>query len=294
MNPTASEAVHADPPAPVRHSLRTRFIIGTALLLVVLFLVGVDAWIETVWGTTFLTVLLAAWGWHEYTGIVLRPPRGFLRWVGLVAVLYFLGMTWWQFRWQPSAEAFLLAQSLGVYLTVTLFFLGACLQRDFERRFAQVAAALFGVFYLGYLLGFALRIRYLDHGLYLMAVWVLVVKGNDIGAYLTGRALGRRRLSPVSPKKTVEGCIGGLITGTLVLCLASWFRPEALFSWQVSVVAGIIIGVFSQLGDLFESLIKRNFQVKDSGNLIPEFGGILDLLDSPIFGAPAFYFLLKL
>jgi len=123
----------------------------------------------------------------------------------------------------------------------------------------------------------------------LLGFLVIVVKAQDIGAYFIGTLLGKRPLlRRVSPKKSVEGSLGGV---ALSIVLAFVFR--GLLN-EVSIgqlfLLGLILGVIGQLGDLFESLIKRDCNVKDSGNLIPGIGGALDVMDSLIFTAPVFYF----
>jgi phosphatidate cytidylyltransferase len=121
-----------------------------------------------------------------------------------------------------------------------------------------------------------------------------VVKAADVGAYATGHLIGRHKLIAwLSPGKTIEGFIGGLVVAAIVAALIltppinpSFTRPQALF-------VGLVLGGIGQLGDLLESLLKRDAGVKDSGKL-PGFGGLLDLLDSPLLAAPAAYWLLKL
>ena len=117
--------------------------------------------------------------------------------------------------------------------------------------------------------------------------------GTDIFAYLTGKALGKRKLCPsISPKKTVEGSIGGVL-GSVLLCglYSLFFMPSEFF---ICVVIGIAGGVFSQLGDLAASVMKRKIGIKDWGTLIPGHGGVLDRIDSILFVAPLVYFILMI
>ncbi len=119
---------------------------------------------------------------------------------------------------------------------------------------------------------------------------MLIVMTNDSAAYYTGSAFGKHRLYPlVSPKKSVEGAIGGLIGSLGGTLLAKFtFFPQLTFS--DAVVTALVIGMVGQAGDLFESLLKRSFGVKDSGTIIPGHGGVLDRLDSILFAAPITYY----
>ena len=128
----------------------------------------------------------------------------------------------------------------------------------------------------------------MEEGLMLTIFLLLVTKSSDIGAYLWGKNYGKTPfLERVSPKKTWEGAVGGFFTSVFAGVLFSFFIKTLTF-WESFFLIVIIAGV-SQLGDLFESLIKRDCQVKDSGKLLPGMGGVLDVIDSIIFTAPIFY-----
>jgi phosphatidate cytidylyltransferase len=123
------------------------------------------------------------------------------------------------------------------------------------------------------------------------------VKSTDIGAYFGGRALGRHKLIPwLSPGKTWEGLVCGVLTAGLVgALLARWIHlPTFPLPWWKGFVFGMVIGGIGQLGDLLESLMKRDAEVKDSGKLIPGFGGVLDVIDSPLLAAPFAYLMFSL
>jgi phosphatidate cytidylyltransferase len=146
----------------------------------------------------------------------------------------------------------------------------------------------FGIPYLG--LG-AVALVWLrqppDDGGANVIVLLLVVWASDIGAYMVGRAIGGARLAPaISPGKTRSGAIGGLAAAAAVGCAASAVLGDGPLSWRPAAFA-IVIGIISQAGDLFESLLKRHFGVKDSGTMIPGHGGLLDRLDAVLTAAPA-------
>jgi phosphatidate cytidylyltransferase len=165
---------------------------------------------------------------------------------------------------------------------------------------ADLAAAVFAVVYLGFLLSFMVRLR-LDWGMGALASMLIVVKMGDTGAYFVGKAIGRHRMAPrVSPNKTVEGAIGAIVFA----CSASW----AVFQWLVpaalphgaehpramtpavgAMVFGVLVGAAGMLGDLAESLLKRDAACKDSSAWMPGLGGVLDMLDSLLVAAPVAY-----
>jgi phosphatidate cytidylyltransferase len=167
-----------------------------------------------------------------------------------------------------------------------------------------VSTTLLGIVYTGGMLAFGYALRYHPYtatarsGAALVAFPLVLTWMSDIGAYAVGRAIGRRKLIPaISPGKTVEGAVGALI----VCAISSWLyvrfvlRPVAQLSLCVfaAVIFGVIISVAAQIGDLVESLFKREARVKDSSHLIPGHGGILDRFDSLLFVLPTAYLALS-
>jgi phosphatidate cytidylyltransferase len=159
----------------------------------------------------------------------------------------------------------------------------------------RIAQTLLVIFYLGVLPSFFLQMRWLPvHSTIALALTVFVPKGNDIGAYftgkfLTGRILGRHPMTPLlSPKKTWQGAIGGILAGCgVALAIASL---EPIFATTLMAVAfGLTVGLAGMFGDLAESLLKRDRQTKDASASVPGFGGVLDVIDSLLFGAPGAY-----
>lgn len=155
------------------------------------------------------------------------------------------------------------------------------------------ACSYAGVIYIGLSLGFFVRLRALDQGLAWIALALIGVWVSDSTAYFVGGAWGRRRLAPfISPKKSWEGLVGGLAAGMLVVWLIGWLAL-GLPHWQ-GLVLGVVVVAAATLGDLAESVIKRQVSVKDSGNLIPGHGGMLDRVDSLLFVGPAVYYIAML
>jgi phosphatidate cytidylyltransferase len=181
----------------------------------------------------------------------------------------------------------IIAATIGTLIAVTLR--GA----PFEKMIASVGATLLGVLYIP-LLGshlVALRTGFPPSlSSHLLSFFFLVLMGSDAGAYYTGRALGKRKLAPsISPGKTWEGAVGGLVAALAMAALAHfWFFRELPLKYMLPLAA--IMTVLGILGDLAESALKRGAGAKDAANILPGHGGILDRLDSLLFNAPLIYY----
>ena len=162
--------------------------------------------------------------------------------------------------------------------------------RTIEAAASEVALALLAFLYIPFLLMHLVQLRQTPFGIQWLFVIMLIVMTNDSAAYYTGSAFGKHRLYPlVSPKKSIEGAIGGLI-GSLGGTLLAKFTFFSQLTFFDAIATALIVGVVGQAGDLFESLLKRSFGVKDSGTIIPGHGGVLDRLDSILFAAPITYY----
>jgi phosphatidate cytidylyltransferase len=201
-----------------------------------------------------------------------------------------------------------------------------CFYLLFQPQFATIAdisASIMGLFYVGYLPSYWVRLRNLDsvaisniplgsywpnnwndiltqgnlanlsQGLTYTILTFLCIWAADIGAYIIGKFFGKTRLSDISPKKTVEGAVFGITASVIVALAGAYFLdlPNYLIT---GLALGLLIGIASLLGDLTESMLKRDAGVKDSGQLIPGHGGILDRTDSYIFTAPLVYYFVTL
>ncbi len=161
---------------------------------------------------------------------------------------------------------------------------------------AAAGGALLAFAYLGLMLGFILALRR-EHSAWVVLGLLLVTKACDIGAYFTGRAIGRHRLIPwLSPGKTWEGLIGGVAAsaalGSGLAVLTEGGRGGVWLTWAEGAAIGACLGLVGQAGDLTASLLKRDAGLKDSSRALPGFGGVLDVIDSPLLAAPAAYWLL--
>lgn len=165
-------------------------------------------------------------------------------------------------------------------------------RKEHEGVIVGISATVFGILYVAWFLSFLIKIRYLSDGAGLLIMLLLITKLGDIGAYLVGTRFGKTPLIPrISPKKSVEGAVGGLVFSILGALASKIFVS---YTYVHLVFLGAFLGILGQLGDLSESLMKRDCQIKDSSQLLPGLGGILDLLDSLIFTAPVFYFYMSI
>ncbi|MCX5669482.1 MAG: phosphatidate cytidylyltransferase [Candidatus Omnitrophica bacterium] len=191
------------------------------------------------------------------------------------------------FRFEPTKSWELL------FIVLALLFL---ILMQFKRRnssgvIVDISTTLFGILYVSWFFSFLIKIRYLDSGLAFLAALLIITKLGDIGAYLVGSNFGKHLLIPrISPNKTIEGSLGGLIFSIIGALACNIFLG---FNYVQLILIGLGLGVLGQLGDLSESLLKRDCQVKDSSNLFPGMGGVLDEIDSLLFAAPVFYFYLS-
>ena|SRR3989338_2370774 len=184
-------------------------------------------------------------------------------------------------------------QFLFVIIALFILFLLELTKKDTHQSVLSISATVFGVIYISWCFSFLIRIRQLPEGALLTGFLILVTKSSDIGAYLWGKNFGKTLLlRRISPKKSLEGAVGGFFTSLGAGLFFSLFIGSIDFLEKFFLI--IILAIVAQLGDLFESLIKRDCQVKDSGKILPGMGGVLDVMDSLIFTAPTFYLYLTM
>ena len=183
-----------------------------------------------------------------------------------------------------------------------LFVLGLCLRQFFARSntmgIVAIATTLFGLMYVPWLLNFIQKINFFPgvDGHYYLLYFMLITKFSDTGAYATGSLIGRHKMIPrISPGKTWEGFAGAIVLSTLASLIFVHFLGSKMagMNWKHAIILGVILSLTAVVGDLIESLFKREAGVKDSGKFFPGIGGILDLLDSLLFNAPIMYLYLR-
>lgn len=177
-----------------------------------------------------------------------------------------------------------LVVSLGILLS----------RKQKQNAFSDWAWTFAGILYVGWLLSYIVALRALDDGKSWLFLVIFATFGSDSAAFFIGRAIGKHKLTPtISPNKTWEGAIGGLLGAIAISLLFLLHTPVQLsvyLNWWQIIILGFLISLFGQQGDLVESLLKRNTGVKDSGNFFPGHGGFLDRMDSIIFAVVVVYY----
>ncbi len=269
-------------------SLSTRLLTS----LVMLTILSVVVWIGG-WAMLFVLILVALMSLYEYVRMLDRndidvrhSSLGFFT----VAIIVASWPLWPQAPWQGGSwREVVITIAAGYLLVIEVIKPG-------ERPLERIVYSLFGLLYIPWLLGYFLMLRYSPNaheGLLYFALPLLATFAADIGGFFGGHFFGRRKLAPeVSPGKTVEGAIGGLLLSFLVVLIIA--TNTGIWSPLESLLYSILVASASQLGDLSESLIKRALKTKDSGNILPGHGGILDRIDSLLFAVPATYFFLRI
>lgn len=280
--------------------LNRRLIVSSILGVIVTFLIAFST-------SSFVSLLLmlcvaalAGIGIWEYAQLAINKGiQPATRWMVVAAVAevmaLYASLVFVDF---PQLPVLVLA------IAMVLFFLLHF--RDTHAALFTIATEFFGVVYVAAPLGLMLGVLYpvAHHGVPQEGRWwlvylILVTKITDVGAYFVGRLWGRKKLSPtLSPKKTIEGAVAGFISAVLA-SIAIYYAGNHFFdghfslSFTESIWLGMLIGIFGQIGDLAESLLKRDAVVKDS-NTLPGLGGVLDMVDSLLFTTPIVYFFIRM
>ena len=235
-----------------------------------------------------IILILTAGGLYEFFYMVKKKDVPIYSYTGLfIGLLIPLSIAT---HFEPTKNWELLFTVIGFLLILLLQFA----RQDNKHAILGLSTTLFGVLYVSWFFSFLIKIRFLldgVEGLKLLGFIICVTKSADIGALLVGSRYGKHLLIPkVSPNKTIEGALGALfISSITAVLLKSWLPlPMDFPLWQIFLM-GAFFGGIGQLGDLSESLIKRDCGVKDSGRFMPGMGGVLDIIDSLLFTAPAFY-----
>ena len=258
--------------------------------IIVTAIVGLVLFAFPGWAFAGLVTVFIILGLNELFIFIENKKIGVNRKLGIVLGVAMAFATYFDYRLPPD-WFFLFIPAICLLIFIIQF-----TKRD-NRAVLSISTILFGLVYVSWFLSFLIRIRSGPFGTelfrkQLISYLILVTKSGDIGAYFVGTRLGRHRLIPrISPKKTVEGALGGLLFSIIASLACIGFLPSLTFASLF--ILGLLLGVVAQVGDLSESLIKRDCEVKDSGSTLPGLGGVLDAIDSILFTAPVFYFYVK-
>ncbi len=249
-----------------------------------------------------IMMMLAGIGLVEFYGIV--EKRGlvcFKEW-GIFGGLLLMGSTFFYLSGLLGAkEAPAKAGDFETSILV-LMVLGLCVRQFVSKSntagILAISTTLFGLMYVPWLLNFIQKINFFPKidGHHYILYFILVTKFSDVGAYCTGSLIGKHKMIPrISPGKTWEGFGGAIVISTGASLIYAHFAGDHLLgmNWMHATILGIVLSIGAVIGDLIESLFKREAGLKDSGGFFPGIGGILDLLDSLLFNAPLMYLYLR-
>ncbi|MCR5355145.1 MAG: phosphatidate cytidylyltransferase [Lachnospiraceae bacterium] len=259
---------------------RTRLISGIVLVIIALAVIITGG--NVLLGTMAVISLIGMYELYRVFGIE-KSLAGF---VGYIACLVYYGDLLWKF----------LPEHMILPIVFLIIMLGVYVFTYPKYKADQIMAGFFGLFYVAIMLSFLYQTRMLERGAYLVWLIFLCSWGCDTCAYCVGVLFGKHKMAPVlSPKKSIEGAVGGVVGSMLLTVLYCYiFRNQMEMAQNEVYILAVVSGIgalISMIGDLAASAIKRNYDIKDYGKLIPGHGGILDRFDSVIITAPIVYFL---
>jgi phosphatidate cytidylyltransferase len=259
--------------------------------------------------SVFLVIMLslAGSGLAEFYGLVAKRGLVCFPRLGIGGGLLLMSATFWYLSGTSGQERLPSKANDFEASFLIVFVLGLCIRQLFARTgtagMLAISTTLFGLMYVPWLLNFVQKISFFPkvrgtavEGTYYVLYFILVTKLSDVGAYLTGSLIGRHKMIPrISPGKTWEGFAGAILFSTAASLAFAHLAGAHLYGMTLTHagILGLLLGATAVVGDLIESLLKREAGVKDSGRLFPGIGGILDLLDSLLFNAPLMYLYLR-
>jgi len=277
--------------------MKTRILTAAIALPILIASIILPSYIpETIWIFVAIAALALAAGLFEFFSLTKK-----LELKADAAVGYFgaIALTIAFIFNAPVVAPDLLLMTLAGFIAIVLITQTFRFQKDFSKMLGGIGVTIVGVLYLAFLGGFliATRVGFEERpflSTHLLGYFFLVLMGSDTGAYFAGRAMGKRKLAPgISPGKTWEGLIGGLIAAAAFAALATfWFFPE--LPYKFSIPLAVVMAGVGVLGDLAESAMKGGSKTKDAASILPGHGGLLDRLDSLLLNAPILYYFARL
>jgi phosphatidate cytidylyltransferase len=277
--------------------LKHRLFFGILMSVLFIAVVIFDGWLDgsltasvaddrAVQGTVFciLIALLAIPAQLELSKLAAAKNLKIFIPVSIIASILFATSRYWQQFTIIQPETYLIFLSAFVLLALLLY---QYISNGTSGVLANCGASYFSILYLGLLSSFCVSMR-LEFGLRPLLMFVFVVKSADIGAYTIGSLFGRHKFSPkISPSKSWEG-MGGAVAAAMIVAVG-FAISCGIMVWWSAVIFGVCFAFIGQIGDLVESMMKRDAEQKDSANNVPGFGGVLDIIDSPLVAAPFAY-----
>jgi phosphatidate cytidylyltransferase len=258
--------------------LRQR-VITTIVILPILIAV---IWFGKLW-IVLLVAAIGAAGSFEFYRLDQNGKLIPLHYFGIITVITVVMLPYFV----PNITVIHILSSAIVVSLIWLLFTGLR-----EQAFNRWTWTIAGILYPGFMLTYWINIRNIEFGRSYVFWLISIIIINDVASYFVGKALGKHSLAPViSPRKTWEGAIGGLIFSVIASVVFGFVFTLPLNYWQL-VILGLMASIIAQTGDLVESLLKRNKSVKDSGNILPGHGGILDRIDSYLLTAVVVYYII--
>lgn len=302
--------VHPRPPTPLppprprkRNDLGLRLLTATVLVPSVIYVIFAGGWL-------YLAVIIgiSLLGLREFYGLIEEKGAEPLWGFGLAAGAAIPVVSWFGNEYHATI--------LLTAVLLTVMFVQVA-KAQITAALASISGTFFGIFYVSWLISHAIVLRNFhgvvtsrwgsnaaadvppEAGVFYMLFTLSVVVVCDAGAYFAGRAYGKRKLAPqISPGKTVEGALGGIGAGIAAGLVAKaifdlwWPALSAALGWATALLFGLVLAIVGIIGDLVESLLKRDARTKDTGTLLPGMGGILDRIDSTLLAVPVMYYLL--
>jgi phosphatidate cytidylyltransferase len=256
-------------------------------------------WFFGTQAAVWLLTIIAALTLHEFYGLTEKMGWKPFHWLGVFFSVLMTAAPYYVTEYLADVEEFVSLAPGLLALAAVVFAIRSLGARDNTNRMETLAASLLGLLYIPFMLQYLVRLMQLtseENAGLLLCLWVVAVsKFCDVGALLTGMAFGRHKMAPnISPKKTWEGAVGGVIVSMGVGAAFAYFAADYLPEKLTPLIAAIIalpLAIVAIVSDLIESALKRRADTKDTGALIPGIGGAFDLSDSLILTAPVAYFI---
>ncbi len=290
-------------PAPSKAKIFFRRLITTVILWTVVLAALFSGHALLSNGVCILILIfLAVTGLAEFYGLAEKRGYNCFKWCGIAGGVLLLAGTFFHLTGHLGINDSPARANDFETGFLILFVLGLCVRQFVSKTnttgILTIAITLFGLMYVPWLLNFVQKINFFPgvDGKFFLVYFVLVTKFSDMGAYAVGSLIGKHKMIPrISPGKTWEGFGGAIFLSTVSSLVFVHFLGGKMFGMNPlhAVILGVLLSSTAVIGDLIESLFKREAGVKDSGNLFPGIGGILDLLDSLLFNAPIMYLYLR-